>query len=49
VPYRALPELRRVLTTEYQTHSSHVESGCGRTAVMLLRDRQHFAPRKENQ
>jgi fatty acid desaturase len=45
VPYHALPELRRALATEYQEHQSNVESGYGRTALTLLRDPRHFAPR----
>jgi fatty acid desaturase len=45
VPYHALPELRQVLTAEYQTHQSNVENGYGRTALMLLRDPRHFAPK----
>ena len=45
VPYHALPELRRALTTDYQTHQSNVENGYGRTALVLLRDPRHFAPK----
>lgn len=45
VPYHALPELRRALTTDYQAHQSNVENGYGRTALVLLRDPRHFAPK----
>ena len=48
VPFHALPELRRALAPEYQTHGSNVETGYCRTAVALLQDPQHIAPRKEN-
>lgn len=43
VPYHALPELRRALASDYQAHQSNVENGYGRTALVLLRDPQHFA------
>jgi fatty acid desaturase len=43
VPYHALPELRRALSTDYQAHQSNVENGYGRTAMVLLRDPRHFA------
>jgi fatty acid desaturase len=46
VPYHALPELRRALAVEYQAHQSNVENGYGRTALTLLRDPRHFAPRE---
>jgi fatty acid desaturase len=45
VPYHALPQLRQVLTAEYQAHQSNVENGYGRTALTLLRDPRHFAPK----
>jgi fatty acid desaturase len=45
VPYHALPELRRALAADYQAHRSNVESGYGRTALVLLRDPRHFAPK----
>jgi fatty acid desaturase len=45
VPYHALPELRRALVTNFETHDSNVESGYGRTALVLLRDPRHFAPK----
>ncbi len=45
VPYHALPELRRALATELRAHRSNVESGYGRTALVLLRDPRHFAPK----
>jgi fatty acid desaturase len=47
VPYHALPELRKVLTAEYQAHQSNVANGYGRTALRLLRDPRHFAPKAE--
>jgi fatty acid desaturase len=45
VPYHALPELRRALAADYQTHQSNVGNGYGRTALVLLRDPRHFAPK----
>jgi fatty acid desaturase len=48
VPYHALPELRRVLTADYQAHHSNVGNGYGRTALVLLRDPRHFAPKQSN-
>jgi fatty acid desaturase len=45
VPYHALPELRRALATNCQAHQSNVGSGYGRTALTLLRDPRHFAPK----
>jgi fatty acid desaturase len=45
VPYHALPALRRALSADYKTHQSHVENGYGRTALTLLRDPRHFAPK----
>jgi fatty acid desaturase len=45
VPYHALPELRQALTAEYQAHQSNVGNGYGRTALTLLRDPRHFAPK----
>jgi fatty acid desaturase len=45
VPYYVLPELRRALTTDYQAHQSNVENGYGHTALVLLRDPRHFAPK----
>jgi len=45
VPYHALPELRRALATDLREHHSNVESGYGRTALVLLRDPRHFAPK----
>jgi fatty acid desaturase len=45
VPYHALPQLRRALAAEYRTHQSHIENGYGRTALTLLRDPRHFAPK----
>jgi fatty acid desaturase len=45
VPYHALPELRRALTADYRAHQSNVENGYGRTALVLLRDPRHFAPK----
>jgi len=47
VPYHALPELRKALGTDYQAHRSNVESGYGRTALTLLCDPRHFAPKTE--
>jgi fatty acid desaturase len=43
VPYHALPELRRALEPDYEAHQSSVKQGYGRTALVLLRDPQHFA------
>jgi fatty acid desaturase len=45
VPYHALPELRRALTADYQAHQSNFGNGYGRTALVLLRDPRHFAPK----
>ena len=45
VPYHALPELRRALAADLQVHQSNVDSGYGRTALVLLRDPRHFAPK----
>ena len=45
VPYHALPELRRALTADYITHQSNVQNGYGRTALVLLCDPRHFAPK----
>jgi fatty acid desaturase len=45
VPYHALPELRRALTADYLAHQSNVENGYSRTALVLLRDPRHFAPK----
>jgi fatty acid desaturase len=45
VPYHALPELRRALTADYRAHQSNVQNGYGRTALLLLRDPRHFAPK----
>ncbi len=47
VPYHALPELRRALAADYQAHQSNVANGYGRTALTLLRDPRHFAPKTE--
>ncbi len=47
VPYHALPELRKALTADFQAHQSNVENGYGRTALSLLRDPRHFAPKTE--
>jgi fatty acid desaturase len=49
VPFHALPELRRALAHEFQTHGSNLEIGYGRTAAALLQDPQHFALRNNNQ
>jgi fatty acid desaturase len=46
VPFHALPELRRALLADYQAHESNVENGYGRTALILLRDPRHFAPKQ---
>ena len=45
VPYHALPELRRALTADYIAHQSNVQNGYGRTALVLLCDPRHFAPK----
>jgi hypothetical protein len=45
VPYHTLPQLRRALMTDYQSHGCNVENGYGRTALILLRDPRHFAPK----
>jgi fatty acid desaturase len=45
VPYHALPELRRALAADYLAHESNVANGYGRTALVLLRDPRHFAPK----
>ena len=45
VPYHALPELSRALAADLQVHQSNVDSGYGRTALVLLRDPRHFAPK----
>lgn len=45
VPYHALPDLRRALAADLRAHQSNVESGYGRTALTLLRDPRHFAPK----
>jgi fatty acid desaturase len=45
VPYHALPELRRALTADYQTHQNNFGNGYGRTALALLRDPRLFAPK----
>lgn len=45
VPYHALPELRRALARDYEANQSSVKKGYGRTALMLLRDPRHFAPK----
>ncbi len=37
--------LRRALAADYEAHQSNVGSGYGRTALALLRDPRHFAPR----
>lgn len=47
VPYHALPKLRQALVSAYQDKHSNLENGYGRTALTLLRDRRHFAPRSE--
>ena len=46
VPYHALPELRRALAADLQVHQSNMENGYGRTALALLRDPRHFAPKE---
>jgi fatty acid desaturase len=47
VPYHALPKLRRALARSYEEKHSNLESGYGRTALGLLRDPRHFAPKAE--
>jgi fatty acid desaturase len=47
VPYHVLPELRRALAPQYLSHGSTLDTGYGHTALTLLRDPRHFAPRQE--
>lgn len=46
VPFHKLPELRRLLATQYHKHGSLLERGYLRTGFRLLAERNHFLQKK---